>query len=548
MGFVDNSYLVKDAWPSQDRNVVAVLVALTSCIVAFLLWRRQQRKPRTLQQPTAEEIVDIRRRRFERLQQQHSEQPSSTQSSNTKIIPLPVKNSPVSSEKKPLPSSPIMSEKLTTYEPTSKLKVPPKAVGDTASSLSTQSIPADIPEETTTNDATTINTANKKKRKTTLSDKSPAEILFVVFKSLVSDQQKTPPSVVQPLLQEVSAIEAKETSWEHLEQDVWPILLKQHLQFDSISQALGWLYRIRDVVEYTSVKDDCKEHLRVCLQGVLRTEITQRVGQMIVKHHESEVAKGNFEENHDDDFEMSVLFDDDYNRASNDAEPSSFTASTTKTLDPLTEFMQLLEPVETILTAQVFEDLQSYHQDLARIFLTRALHDIPTIDPAEKTVSAEKILRSLTCLSNLIVLSSASAKELFNILQQEVDELDKNSNAVEGREMERKSVFRKLMPIAALSIPNLGQESWQSQTSSRRSGMSYFQRAMRKDVPTYPLAVYAQNQTDLNVVVNQIRTIMQQARKRCTTILKRTMKAADSSQKKKRHCLFRWLSRLVQLK
>ena len=319
------------------------------------------------------------------------------------------------------------------------------------------------------------------------------------------------------------------------------------LHYATTRQALQWYHRIRDVVRDF---DDCEE-LRGCLKDVLGRHIVATVAQGIVAAAApSRSGAAGVDGEDSDDFELGDLFRADYsNNESVVVTPAPTT--TTKKANPLDEFLELLQPVETLVSQPFLEALGAANGAVPGILLRRALSGIPCVDPCprERPLAPDEIQQPLTCLSNLVVLSTAAAKELRDLLEQEVDRLLLSSSSEEqdpptGRDLEEASVLRNLLTLAALSVPNAGQETAQRPRS-------HFQRALRA-VDDYPVVAFRRDgrQSQLDSVLSDAQRSMTLARDSGTTILKRVLLAGkdQESSSSRQSLLFRWLSLVAKTK
>lgn len=514
-------------------------ITIVGLVVLHTLWThwqtRRHQKPLSVQ-----EQAEIRKKRFERLQQRPK-----PKESNTKIQ---VKNEIVE------PVSPAASA----HHSETTGSAPEK----TSASLAEESTQSSTP-------------ARKKKK--TAPAKTPVETLLIVLRSLLltknppiqSNSNHTNPSaaplVARDFVDHVQATLPPAATWQELTQQYWPKLVaSSHFDNVSLRQALAWLNRMRDVIQYATVSTtESKPHLETCLNNVLRQAITQRLAQRLAQ----EAQKQQFDEansaadggSSDDEFELGALFCDGYGDDTGTTTTTVAAESTTsrhmEMEDALTEFLRVLEPIDTIVSARVLQDLHELEPRLPHTLLHKSLDAIPRVDPCSAELwrtMEDKILRSLTCLSNLVTLSSPAAKELHSLLAQQVDkDEDKAISAtLQGKDMERASVLHKLLSIAALSVPNLGQESVappQQRPVQQPRQLSLFQRTIRQQIEHYPLGVFLKNEDKARPVVLDTRRLMQQARDKCTVILKRAMKA-ESKQDGKRQFFFRWLSMLLQTK
>lgn len=342
--------------------------------------------------------------------------------------------------------------------------------------------------------------------------------------------------------------------WDSLRDSFMPVFLTMSRQFSTVSvrSTAQWYNRVRDVVSDSDADD--KLPLSECL-NLLGAHLVHRVATAVVES--SSIAEGaaNDLDLGDDDDDDDGLFGNEY--SNNDTVAAPVVVPDTKSnSNALAEFLELLEPVETLVSRQFLEAVITVQPvALPGILLRAALRRIPSIDHCRKGLTRDEILKKLTCLTNLVVLSSAVAQELWTLLDREIRGGNDDQSEATGRTMEEQSVLGKLLPVAALVIPNAGQEAAPRQastpTSSSRS-LSYVQRTLR-DVDNYPIVAFeprtSSNSKKLDLALTDLQRTVTLARESCTTILKRVMKAgAQRSNKETRQSLFRWLGAVVKLK
>lgn len=345
-----------------------------------------------------------------------------------------------------------------------------------------------------------------------------------------------------------------DATWEALTQQYWPdAVTARPLKYESLRQALTWLHCMRDVIQYAAVTTtETQPFLEVCLNTVLRRDITQRIAQSLAQAADKQ--RNDQAQDSEDEFELGALFCEDYGDVTTNTTAAQSNNNSIPTVipqkDPLSELMQLLQPVDTVVSTRFLQDLAEMQPNLPHILLQMALDAIPRIDPCSNTMvilQDDKILPSLTGLANLVTLSPVAAKELHGLIAQQVQDSEAAiANGVNGCQVEESSVLRKLLPIAALSVPNLGQETPSQQRQERRV-LSLFQKTLRQQVEHYPVGVFRKSNQTARQVMDDARRIMQQARDKCTVILKRVIKA-ESKQDGQRACFFRWLSLVLQTK
>ena len=578
----------------SDEGKVQFWIAVAVVVVAHVAWTRYQAWHKTTTTTTAQHVsaaqqADIRRRRFERLQQQQQQQSITSSSSNDKPTRETTttttvsrmsrqgtihgddddKSSTVSSAKESnsgeeeeeegiLPDSVVIPRSQPMGQRASTRMSSRSLLMQNHISAGVKPVPAaPAPKEVSkSKDKTKEDKAETTKKKKTVPRKTPVESLLSILRSLLkTSNNNNNMTALTSFYNHVQSTIPADATWEALTQQYWPAAVTARpLNYDSLHQALTWLHCMRDVIQYAAVTTaETQPFLQVCLNIVLRRDITQRIAQSLAQAADKRLTDQT--QDSDDEFELGALFCEDYghvttNTMTAQSNNDNSIPTAIPVIDPLTELLQLLQPVDTVVSTRFLQDVAEMQPNLPRILLQMALDAIPRIDPCSNTMvilQEDKILPSLTGLANLVTLSPLAAKELHGLIAQQVrDSEAATANGVNGCQVEEHSVLRKLLPIAALSVPNLGQETPSQQRQERRV-LSLFQKTLRQQVEHYPVGVFRKSNQTARQVMDDARRIMQQARDKCTVILKRVIKA-ESKQEGQRACLFRWLSLVLQTK
>ena len=326
------------------------------------------------------------------------------------------------------------------------------------------------------------------------------------------------------------------------------IMLQSNLEkfkYSSTKQAVQWHSRIHTVVrDIALITDEDRSLLKKCMDVFVDFVISSVAAQL---HADSLV--GFVEDDNDDDL---ALFSDDYNPTG--SEPSDNVIDAKGSAD---EFLDLLKPVDTIVSKQFMCDLMvayEYHRrcapdapELASFLLKRALDRIPSIDRCQHAFTSQQLCDSLRIVSNLTVLSPEVAKELLHTLDEEARNALTTDSESTARDFQSNSVLSRMLAIAALSVPDAGDEMAVS-TQSRR--LSHFQLSLRS-LGNYPLCAFSKERSDITAVNSALadgRRTMLAAREACTAILRRVMKAGTKEDVGMKQVFFRWLAAVVRSK